>query len=377
MRESAKRLKPFINIPVGEFIKDEMEYRGWNQEDLANIIGTTPKTVNQIINGKQGITVTTAIKLGETFGQSPEYWLNLYNSYCITEAEKEMGKTKDKTSELRTLYEKYPISELKKKEWMPKTNDTGIIKKYIKKFCLDSPPLKFTARTGNFENRDKLLRDTWIKVAEYGAGLLSYKPYSKDKLTALSKIIPEYTMKPDGITEIIKALDNCGVGFITLTHLPKTYLDGAVFSYKNNPVIVYTHRYDRTDHFWFTLAHEIAHIILHYKNEDLCILDNFDNKIESDIENEADDFANKVLKKHEILNYMYEMKFKDLLLESKIDACSKAIGICRSLVAGIFQFEFKSFYKNKTLNNMKNKIAHLIPDQYNLDMKLEKEAELI
>jgi len=81
MRESAKRLKPFINIPVGEFIKDEMEYRGWNQEDLANIIGTTPKTVNQIINGKQGITVPTAIKFGTIFGQSTEYWLNLCNRY--------------------------------------------------------------------------------------------------------------------------------------------------------------------------------------------------------------------------------------------------------------------------------------------------------
>ncbi|MBU4486605.1 MAG: HigA family addiction module antidote protein, partial [Candidatus Delongbacteria bacterium] len=113
------KLKPFINIPVGEFIKDELEFRGWNQEDLANIMDTSLKTVNQIIKGKQGITVQTAIKLGTIFGQSPEYWLNLYNTYCIIESEK-VPEEKSKTSELRRLYEKYPISELKKKYWIPK-----------------------------------------------------------------------------------------------------------------------------------------------------------------------------------------------------------------------------------------------------------------
>ena len=81
MAERTKKPKPFINIPVGEFIKDELEFRGWNQEDLAIIMETSLKTVNQIINGKQGVTVNTAIKLGEIFGQSPEYWLNLYNKY--------------------------------------------------------------------------------------------------------------------------------------------------------------------------------------------------------------------------------------------------------------------------------------------------------
>ena len=38
---------------------------------------TSLYTVNQIIKGKQRITVHDANKLGETFGQSVEYWLNL------------------------------------------------------------------------------------------------------------------------------------------------------------------------------------------------------------------------------------------------------------------------------------------------------------
>ena len=376
MAERTKKPKPFINIPVGEFIKDELEFRGWNQEDLAIIMETSLKTVNQIINGKQGVTVNTAIKLGEIFGQSPEYWLNLYNSYCITEAENVTPK-KSKVSELRTLYEKYPISELKKKNWFPKTNDTTILRSYVNKYSLDNIPPKFAARTGNLPNRDELLRNTWVNIAEYGASKLKLNTFDKKTLAAIADKLPEYTLVENGINKVISDLSNCGVGFLTLTHLPKTHLDGAAFAYKNNPIIVYTHRYDRTDNFWFTLAHEIAHIVLHYKDKNFCILDDFDNKFETVIENEADEFANKVLKKHEILNYMYEMKFKDLVLESKIESCSQAIGVCKSLVAGMFQYEFKSFYRNKTLNSMKKKISDLIPEQYNLDEQLIKEAKLV
>ena len=233
------------------------------------------------------------------------------------------------------------------------------------------------ARTGNLPNRDELLRNTWVNIAEYGASNLKLDSYNKKILATIADKLSEYTLKDNGINKVINDLSNCGVGFLTLTHLPKTHLDGAVFAYKNNPIIVYTHRYDRTDNFWFTLAHEIAHVLLHYKDSNLCILDNFDDKLKTDIENEADEFANKVLKKHEILNYMYEMKFKDLVLESKIDACSQEIGICKSLVAGIFQFEFKSYYRNKTLNNMKKKITDLLPEQNDLDKILIKEAELV
>ncbi|MCK5760979.1 MAG: ImmA/IrrE family metallo-endopeptidase, partial [Candidatus Delongbacteria bacterium] len=305
-----------------------------------------------------------------------EYWLNLYNSYCITEAENATPK-KSKVSELRTLYEKYPISELKKKNWFPKTNDTAILKSYVKKYNLDNIPPKFAARTGNLPNRDELLRNTWVNIAEYGASSLKLKPYRKGGLAAIAKRLPKYTLESDGMEKIIDDLKNCGVGFFTLTHLPKTYLDGAVFAYENNPIIVYTHRYDRTDNFWFTLAHEIAHVLLHYKNSTLCILDNFDNKFETKIENEADELAKIILKNHELLNFMYEMKYKDIDLESKIDYCSKEIGICKSLIAGMYQFEFKSFYRNKILNNMKKKITDLLPKKHNLDERLIKEAELV
>ncbi len=35
----ANNLKPFVNIGPGEFIQDEIDFRGWSQKDFADIIG--------------------------------------------------------------------------------------------------------------------------------------------------------------------------------------------------------------------------------------------------------------------------------------------------------------------------------------------------
>ena len=59
--------------------------------------------------------------------------------------------------------------------------------------------------------------------------------------------------------------------------------DGACFFQEDNPVIVYTGRYDRVDNFWFTLAHEIAHVLLHLdKKKCNAFLDDTVDRVDGD-----------------------------------------------------------------------------------------------
>lgn len=64
-------------FPPGEFIRDEIEARGWTQAELAKILGRPLKTVSDILLGKRKITPETAHGLGEAFGVDPQFWLNL------------------------------------------------------------------------------------------------------------------------------------------------------------------------------------------------------------------------------------------------------------------------------------------------------------
>jgi HTH-type transcriptional regulator/antitoxin HigA len=70
-------------FPAGDFIREELEARGWTQRDLAEIVGRPVQVINAIVNAKKEITPETAIALGAAFGTSPEFWLNLESAYRL------------------------------------------------------------------------------------------------------------------------------------------------------------------------------------------------------------------------------------------------------------------------------------------------------
>ena len=69
--------KPFINIGIVEYIKEELEERNWSQKDFADVLGCSEKFISDLINNKKEVSAEIASLLSNAFGQSPQYWLNL------------------------------------------------------------------------------------------------------------------------------------------------------------------------------------------------------------------------------------------------------------------------------------------------------------
>ncbi len=68
----------------------------------------------------------------------------------------------------------------------------------------------------------------------------------------------------DGPRRAASRLAELGIAFVTLPHLPRTYLDGAALQLVDGtPLVALTLRYDRIDNFWFCLLHELAHVARH------------------------------------------------------------------------------------------------------------------
>jgi HTH-type transcriptional regulator/antitoxin HigA len=78
-----KRIHPAEVFPPGEYLRDELEARGWTQTQFAGIIGRPLQTVNGIINGKVSITAQTAKEISAAFGSSAEMWLNMQSGYDL------------------------------------------------------------------------------------------------------------------------------------------------------------------------------------------------------------------------------------------------------------------------------------------------------
>ena len=83
--------KPEIHttpIHPGLVLQDELDERGISQAQLASHIGVLPKTVNEICRGKRGMSAEMAMKLSQSLGASPYFWLNLQNNWELSQLKK-------------------------------------------------------------------------------------------------------------------------------------------------------------------------------------------------------------------------------------------------------------------------------------------------
>ena len=72
---------PAEAFPPGEYLRDELEERGWTVTEFAEIIGRPVQTVWEILDANKPITADTAQSFAEALGTGAELWLNLQTSY--------------------------------------------------------------------------------------------------------------------------------------------------------------------------------------------------------------------------------------------------------------------------------------------------------
>ena len=362
------KLKPFINIGPGNIIKRNLEVLNWSQRDLSEITGLAEKTINHIINNKQSITIETSRLFSKTFNTSPEFWLNLDQHYRLRLKKESLD---EKETEIKAEIRKYmPIIEMRKKKWISCNNFFYSQKKAFLNFweidkldfsMYDENNLKYCPRQNKVDEKyTNYYTLTWLQKARLTARDQERNKYDKKKLSELISEIPDYSLDKNGVELFIKNLKNAGVIFFVLSHLSKTYLDGACFIDNNNPVIVYTARHDRLDNFWFTMAHEIAHVLYHLNNKNNCFIDDLDKKSNDTQEIQANKIAEQYLKTDKIVKEA--LPYKNYFSEVRLIQLSEKFNIHPSLVVGILQYYGIVDYRK--LNRHKIKIIDKIPNKY-------------
>jgi addiction module HigA family antidote len=73
---------------------------GITQRDLADAIHVPYQRVNEIVNGRRGVTPSTALRLAKYFGNTPGFWMNLQLRYDLYEAKQDEG---DEINRIQTL----------------------------------------------------------------------------------------------------------------------------------------------------------------------------------------------------------------------------------------------------------------------------------
>jgi addiction module HigA family antidote len=87
MREPANPFHP------GEILLEEfLQPMGVTQTDFAKQLGWTRARLNELINGKRGITADAALDLAEVLATSPKLWTNLQATYDLDRARKRRNR---------------------------------------------------------------------------------------------------------------------------------------------------------------------------------------------------------------------------------------------------------------------------------------------
>lgn len=287
----SQNLLPARTVAPGRILSRELEARGWTQKDLADIMGRPPQTINEIIRGTKQITPVTALELAAALGTSAEFWTNLESNYRLHLARKK--KDEQEIVRKSRLYSLAPIPELIKRGWIEAAESVDELEREICNFLEVSSPDELPKLAVNFRQTQEREPEVnaqiaWMKRVEHLAKAQAVAKFDPAKLSEAIPKILTYALRAEDVAQIPSLLLSLGIHFVIVPHLSKTYLDGAAFYLKGNPVVALTLRHDRIDAFWFSLNHELGHIISGHQG---VYLDNFDDCNANDEENEANQLA--------------------------------------------------------------------------------------
>jgi HTH-type transcriptional regulator/antitoxin HigA len=254
-------------FPPGEYLRDELEERGWSEKDFAEILGRPVQAISEIMNGRKQIVPDTALAIGEALGTSADFWLNMQVSFSLHEArsQRPVATSVKRRARLRTLV---PVTELRKRGWLPDTEDIDKLEDAVKDLLgladiNEEPTFAFAARRSNPDQTVSPQQVAWLGWVRRVASRRVVNTFDSQKLSTMAAELVHRIHDPTELGELEGWLAECGVVLVTELPLRSSKLDGvSMFLDDGRPTVGLTSRGDRMDSFVFTLLHECAHLLL-------------------------------------------------------------------------------------------------------------------
>lgn len=253
-------------FPPGDYIREELAERGWTQSDLADVLGRPLQLVSDIILDKRGITPETAKGLAEAFETSAQLWLNLDAAWQLY---KSRNSVPDPAIAQRArIYSKAPVREIVKRGWIEYSSNPQVLEQRVLNFLgmkhIDDVPdvLPVAARMATTYEAWNPGQWAWVRRARKLGETMQVEKRFDPKSDAVLVKVRNLLAHPEEIRHLPRVLAEEGIRFIILKHLDKTRIDGAcLWLDDRSPIIALSLRYDRIDHFWFCLMHELGHAL--------------------------------------------------------------------------------------------------------------------
>lgn len=338
--------KEIVAFHPGYYIADIIEDMGISQAEFAARMGTTTKTLSQLLNGRANISNDLAKKLSVMMGTSAEVWQRLQNKYDQKLIEIQCAKDFDEQKELvKQIDYRFFVDVV----GLPKTKNTEekitVLCSFFKVSDLRimlRPDFMVNFRSGTSDKSEKKVINSraWIQTAMNIAKTIETEPYNAQKLKEYLPELRDMTIQSPEIflPRMRKIFAECGVAFVLLPHLKNSGVNGAVKWVNNERVVLaMNNRGLDADKFWFSLFHEIKHV-LQQKIKTVFISSSVKEMVDYNktLEDEADKFASDYLIPPNELRKFAPTQYTS---DNEIIEFAESIGIHPGIVAGRLQHE--------------------------------------
>jgi addiction module HigA family antidote len=349
-----------IAFHPGYYLREIVEDMEITQDEFAKRLNTTPKTFSKLLSGQIPISDEIALKLSIMLGTSVDLWLNLQTKYdekCIEiEKKKELEKEKKYISMIDYKYfvRLNAVADVDDRDERVRNLCKFLKISSLSVLSQDDFLVNFRNNISNPSEKNKVNSKAWLQTVINFGKQIEVDAFDKKKLTESLPTIRKLTTKrpSEFYPKLVKIFSSCGVSFVILPLLSSSGIHGAVkWINKDKVILAMNDRLKYADVFWFSLFHEIQHVLQQKIKKTIIISD----KLDVQLEEEADSFARDILIPPQKYN---EFLSEGIFTENAIKAFAESIEIDPCIVLGRLQKE--NLVPYSWLNSLKKKYEIIV-----------------
>jgi HTH-type transcriptional regulator/antitoxin HigA len=307
--------KPQSVTPPYKTLVEKLNELEMGNKEFAIRVGKPEKTITAVTNGTSSITAEMAVKFEDVLNIPASFWLTRQRRYDEYQAR---VKRIEEIEEAKEWAKGFPYAKMASFGWVPTTrkieekvtalfNFFGVSDHKAWESYYYKQELKVSFRISLAHTNESMAVSAWLRQGELKAKSISSPPYNaallKDSIEELKTLMANHPK--NFFEELQRICLAAGVKVVYTPCLPKAPIHGSTRWLGDTPLIQLSARYKTNDKFWFTLFHEIGHILLHGKKYISIENINYDDQ-DQEKEIEADNFAIKttfsIEEEEEVLN---------------------------------------------------------------------------
>ncbi len=323
-----------LAIPPGETLADEIAARGMTQTELAARLGRPVQVVNEIIRAKKAITVDTALGLEKVLGIPAAFWVNLEQNFRMTRAR--LREREHLQAEEEWL-EELPVREMEKRGWIAVGRNAQEKVRALLQFfgVANVSAYRKTAEVLGLRISDNArvspgALGAWLRKGELEAHAIETRPFDSTLLLEAAHEARGMTEDPPQIfaPRLTQVFADAGVAFVVVREFPKTGANGVARWLTDRKALIQLDlRYKWQDIFWFTLFHEVCHVLKHGNQR--IIIDGIDKS--GPLEDEANHWAADILIPREAWS---QFRIQTRITKPGVTAFARQLGISPGIIVG-------------------------------------------